>query len=330
MQNPVVVEVLRGGFVESVHRGAGVVCDADGGVLLAFGDVGRAVFARSAVKPIQALPWVESGAADGFTGEELALACASHSGEAKHVATAAAMLAKAGLDERALACGARWPMGAEATRALARAGGAPGPLHNDCSGKHAGFLCLACAQGWTVEGYETAAHSVQRGVKAALEDVCGVRLDDADAALDGCSIPAYALPLKSLAHGFARLATGRGLAPKRGGAARRLLAAMAANPFHVAGTERFDTRAMTLLEGRAVVKTGAEGVYCATIPDAGLGFAVKIDDGATRAAEVAVAALLARFLETAEGFEPLRRPTLTNWRGLSVGELRPAGALADV
>jgi L-asparaginase II len=131
LDNPVVVEVLRGGLVESFHRGSGVVCDADGGVLFAFGDIERAVFPRSAVKPIQALPLVESGAADGFSGEELALACASHSGEAGHVATAAGMLAKAGLDERALACGIQWPMAAAASQALARAGGAPGALHNN-------------------------------------------------------------------------------------------------------------------------------------------------------------------------------------------------------
>ena len=310
------VEAWRGGRVESVHRGAGLVCDADGGVLFAFGDVERAVFPRSAVKPMQALALVESGAADGFSGEALAMACASHSGEAEHVATAAAMLATAGRDERALACGTQT--------------GTAGPLHNNCSGKHAGFVCLACAQGWPVEGYEAAGHPVQRHVKAALEDVCGVRLDDAEAGVDGCSIPAYALPLASLARGFARLATGRGLAPKRAQAARRLLDAMAAHPFHVAGTGRFDTRAMGLLAGRAVAKTGAEGVYCAAIPQAGLGIALKIDDGATRAAEVAVATLLARFVETPPEFDALRRPVLTNWRGMQVGALRAAGALADV
>jgi L-asparaginase II len=330
MENPIVVEVLRGGRIESAHRGAGLVCDADGGVLVAFGDVERAVFPRSAVKPMQALALVESGAADGFSPQELALACASHSGEPAHVAGAAALLAKAGLDERALACGTHWPESATATRALARGQGEPGPLHNNCSGKHAGFLCLACSQNWPVEHYETAAHAVQRSVKAALEDVCGVRLDEADAGVDGCSIPAYALPLNSLARGFARLASGRGLAPRRAEAARRLLAAMAAEPFYVAGTGRFDTRAMSLLEGRAMTKTGAEGVYCAAIPHLGLGIALKIDDGATRAAEVAVAALLARFVETPQGFEALRRPVLKNWRGSTVGGLRPAGALRDV
>ena len=327
MSNPVVVEVWRGDRVESVHRGAGVVCDGNGGVVFAFGDIARPVFPRSAVKPIQALPLVESGAADGFSDKELALACASHSGEPEHVATAAAMLARAGVDEAALACGAHRPLGALAARALARTGGEPGPLHNNCSGKHAGFVCLACAQGLPLAGYETVAHGVQRLVKAALEDVCGERLGDPG--VDGCSIPAYALPLTGLARGFAKLATGNGLASARAAAARRLLGAMAQQPFHVAGTGRFDTQAMTLLQGRAVAKTGAEGVYCAALPDLGYGIAIKIDDGATRAAEVAVAALMDRFLDTPEGFASLVRPRLVNWRGLHVGDLRPAGALAD-
>ena len=321
MSNPIVVEVTRGGLVESAHRGAGIVVDADGGVVLQFGDVGRPVFPRSAVKPIQALPLIESGAAArfGLTPEELALACASHSGEPEHVALAAGMLARAGLDETALACGAHWPTNAEAARAVAR----PSALHNNCSGKHAGFLCVACVVGAPTQGYEDAGHCVQREVKAALEDVCGERLDAAG--LDGCSIPTYAISLTGLARGFARMATGRGLGVQRAAAARRLFGAMAAHPFQVAGTGRFDTRAMTLLGGRAITKTGAEGVYCAALPELGLGLAVKADDGATRAAEAMIAALIGRFLALPED---LARPKLRNWRGAEVGEIRPAGALA--
>jgi L-asparaginase II len=328
-ENPIVVEVLRGGRVESAHRGAGAVVDADGGVVFGFGDVALPVFPRSAVKPIQALPLIESGAADrfGLSDEELALACASHSGEPAHVAGAAAMLAKAGLDETALACGAHWPANAEAARALARAGGAPSALHNNCSGKHAGFLCTACALDLPVSGYETAEHGVQRAVKAALEDVCGEPLDDARRGLDGCSIPTYAISLKNLARGFARMGSGRGLSAGRAAAARRLMSAIVAHPFQVAGSERFDTEAMTALAGRAVAKTGAEGVFCAAAPELGLGFAVKADDGGGRAAEAMIAALLARFLDAPEGFERFTRPKLANWRGFEVGEIRPAGPL---
>ena len=329
--NPVIAEVARGALVESFHRGAGAVVDADGRLVFAFGDVERPVYPRSAVKAIQALPLIECGAADryGLTQEELALACASHSGEPKHVATAAAMLAKAGLNEDALACGAHWPLNAEAARALAREGRTPSALHNNCSGKHAGFLCLACAQGLPAAGYEAPEHAVQRQVKAALEDVCGERLDEARRGVDGCSIPTYAISLRALALGFARMATGRGLGGARAAAAARLFAAIAAHPFHVAGTGRFDTQAMTMLQGRAVTKTGAEGVFCASLPELGLGLAVKADDGASRAAETAIAALIARFLPAAaETLAPFLCARVTNWRGTQVGEARPAGPLA--
>jgi L-asparaginase II len=328
-ENPIVVEATRGGRVESAHRGAGAVVDADGATVFAFGDVERPVFPRSAVKAIQALPLIESGAADRFrlTPQELALACASHSGEPEHVACAAGMLAKAGLGEPALACGAHWPLNAEAARALAREGREPTQLHNNCSGKHAGFLCAACAMGAPADGYEQPGHAVQREIRAALEDVSGERLDDDRRGLDGCSIPTYAISLKGLARGFARMATGRGLAPQRAEAARRLFAAISAYPFLVAGTGRFDMRAMTLLTGRAITKTGAEGVFCAALPELGLGLAIKADDGAARAAEAMIAALISPFLQAPEGFAALARPKLTNWRGREVGEIRPAGPL---
>src|SRR5215210_6853486 len=143
MGNPVLVEVMRGALTESRHRGAVAVVDADGATVLALGDVIRPVYPRSAVKPLQALPLIENGAAEryGFGDEELALACASHGGEAAHVEIAARMLARAGLDESALECGAHWPSHQPSAQALARSGATPSALHNNCSGKHAGFLC---------------------------------------------------------------------------------------------------------------------------------------------------------------------------------------------
>jgi len=334
VSNPVVVEVLRGARVESRHRGAAAVVDADGAVALAFDAIDDPVFPRSAVKALQALPLVESGAADAFgLGEgEIALACASHSGAPEHVATAAAMLAKAGLDVSALACGAHWPLAEDAARALARAGGAPSPLHNNCSGKHAGFLCLACASGWKTTGYERPDHPVQRAARAAIEEVVGAALGEEVCATDGCSIPTYAVPLRNLALGLARLATGRGLAPRRAAAARRILAAVTANPALVAGEGRFDTEVMRLFGARVFVKTGAEGVYCAALPELGLGLAVKVDDGATRAAQATIAALIARFLPLDDDerarFSAFAAPILRNWNGIEVGALRAAGPLA--
>jgi L-asparaginase II len=333
--DPVLVEVMRGDIVESVHRGVVAVAHADGAVRLALGDLDRPVFPRSAVKAIQALPLVESGAADayGFGDRELALACASHDGEPEHIGTARAMLAKAGLDGSALECGAHWPSRMEATLALAREGKVPSALHNNCSGKHSGFLCTCVHLGIDHRGYVAAGHRSQEMVREAMEAVTGARHVADNRAIDGCSIPTYAVPLRSLAHGFARMATGIGLPPQRAAAARRLMAACMAEPFHVDGTEGADTKLMQAAPGRVFVKTGAEGVYCAAVPELGLGIAIKCDDGAGRAAQAIVAALIARLLkadaELADGLMTMSRPPLLNRNGIVVGEVRPTPLLAD-
>ena len=335
MTSPILVEVFRGSRVESEHRGRVAVIDADGNAVLLLGDVARLVFARSAVKPLQALPLVESGAADrfGFADDELALASASHTGEPAHVAVVERMLARAGLDATALACGAHPPIHAPSAQALARSAREPSALHNNCSGKHAGFLCVACAMGADPAGYTDPAHPVQRAVKAALEGIVGVALDDRSCAIDGCSAPTWALPLERLAHGFARFGTGRGLDPHRAEAAARIRAACAARPYLVAGTGRFCTRIMAHFGGRVLVKGGAEGVLCGALPEAGIGVAIKCDDGAARAAEVAMAALISRLLALDDAdraaLAPLVRPALRNWNGIEVGALRPSGLLAQ-
>jgi L-asparaginase II len=332
MSDPVIVEVLRGALVESRHRGAVAVADAEGKMVLAVGDVASPVFPRSAVKALQALPLVESGAAAryGLGDEELALACASHSGEVEHVAGVERMLAKAGLDASALCCGAHWPVYQPAAAALARAG-APSALHNNCSGKHAGFLCVACAMATDPTDYWRPQHPVQRDVRAVLEALTGDGLGAERLAVDGCSVPTWAIPLKNLALAFARFGSGHGLAPERARAAARLRAACAKKPWHVAGTGRFCTDIMQLFGERVFVKTGAEGVYCGALPDRGLGIAIKCDDGAGRAAQVVMAAMIARFLPldaTARtALEPYLRPVLRNWNGIEVGALRPAELL---
>jgi L-asparaginase II len=335
MTNPVLVEVVRGLRVESEHCGRAAVVDADGNAVLRWGDVASPVFPRSAVKPLQALPLVESGAADrfGFGEDELAFASASHAGEPVHVALVERMLARAGLDVAALACGAHPPIHAPSAQALARSGREPSALHNNCSGKHAGFLCVACAMGADPAGYTDAAHPVQRAVKAALEGITGVALDDRSYAIDGCSVPTWPLPLEKLAHGFARFGTGRGLDPLRARAAARIRAACAARPYLVAGTGRFCTRIMEHFGGRVLVKGGAEGVLCGALPEGGLGIAIKCDDGAARAAEVVMAALISRLLTLDDAdraaLAPLVRPTLRNWNGIEVGALRPSDLLAQ-
>jgi L-asparaginase II len=334
MSNPVLVEVTRGNLVESHHRGALAVVDQDGAAVVSLGDVAAPVYPRSAIKALQALVLVEAGGAErfGLGDTELALACASHGGEPAHVATAERMLGAAGLDASALACGTHWPLYQPAAQALARAGGAPSALHNNCSGKHAGFLCAACAMGVDPRNYVAAEHPVQRAVKAALEDLSGAAIPDERRATDGCSVPTWALPLDGLARAFARFATGSGLGAERAAAARRLRAACAAKPWFVAGTGRFCTDIMSHFGERVFVKTGAEGVYCGALPELGYGIAVKCDDGSHRAAEVAIAAVIARLLvlgeEDREFVARFAQPRLHNWNGVLVGGIRPADALA--
>jgi L-asparaginase II len=328
MDNPVLVEVVRGHLVESRHRGSVSVVEAGGATVFSLGDVDRPVFPRSAIKALQALPLVESGIVEqfGLTDEEIALACASHSGEPRHIAAAASMLAKAGRDVSCLECGTHWPMGEAANRALAASGVQPNALTNNCSGKHAGFICLACGEGVDPAGYISSAHRVQQRVRAALEEMTGASHDEDHSGIDGCSIPTYAIPLPAMAFGFARFGTGAGIPDDTAKAAARIRKAVAAHPFMVAGTDRFDTRVMEILGERAFIKVGAEGVYCAALPGLGYGIALKADDGGTRAAEAMMGALLLRYLDLSdqerEAIEALAQPVLRNWNGIEVGRIR--------
>ncbi len=338
--NPVLVEATRGNGIESTHRGAVAIVDADGGVVASLGDIERSIFPRSAVKVLQALPLIASGAADrlGLSDDELAIACASHTGEPSHVRTVAAMLAKAGLDADALECGAHWPSLDTAARGLAALGHTPTALHNNCSGKHAGFMCLACAlHGGSglrnhVRGYVQAEHPLMREVAAALQACTGTDLARAPRGIDGCSIPTWAIPLRHLALAFARVGTGIGLGADHARAASRLRAAVAGAPFMVAGTDRFDTRVMERLGARVFCKVGAEGVYCAALPEPGLGVAIKIDDGNTaRACEVAMAAVIEGHVRLGEAdavfMRSLSAVTLRNWNGIEVARLDATPAL---
>src|SRR5262245_11678746 len=333
MANPVLIEVLRGAVVESRHRGAIAIVDADGVSAFVCGDVDRPVFPRSSVKALQALRLIETGAADryGLTDHELALACASHGGEPGHVATAQMMPPRSGFAAAALGGAAHPPMHAPSVSALYRAGEEPTALHNNCSGKHSGFLCLACMLGADPRGYIEPDHPVQREVKATIEGITGTSIPETRRAVDGCSVPTWAVPLKHLALGFARFGTGNSLAPERAKAAARLRAACAAHSWYVAGSGRFCTEVMQRLGARAFVKVGAEGVYLGTLPERGLGLAVKCDDGGARAAEVVMAALILRFAALSKdeqaALDHLVRPTLRNWNGIAIGKLRPPDAL---
>ena len=328
--NPILVEVTRGSLVESCHRGAVAIADADGRVLLGVGDIERPVYPRSAVKAMQALPLIESGAADAFRlgDKELAIACASHSGEEAHIDAVRSLLAKAGLDESQLACGAHWPIGERASRELMRAGKSPTAIHNNCSGKHAGMLATAVHRGLDPVGYERLDHAVQTEIRRILSETCGVALEEEAIGIDGCSVPTFALPLAAVATGFARLASGRGLAPARAKAARRLMDACFAVPDLVAGDGRFDTIVMRGLGDLAFAKGGAEGVHCAALPALGIGIAVKVDDGTKRGAEMVLAVLLAKLVANADQVLASQLAgEMRTWRGVRVGVVEPAPAL---
>jgi L-asparaginase II len=330
LSNPILVEVVRGKLVESHHRGAVSVVGANGSSVISLGDVGAAVFPRSAIKVLQAIPLIESGTADayGYGDKELALACSSHGGEARHVAVARAMLERAGLNGEALECGAHPPAEEEAARELIRTGKRPVALHNNCSGKHSGMLATARHLGEEHAGYVRPDHPVQRRVASVIGKLTDAEPTPDICAIDGCSVPTWALPLQAWARAFARLASGRGASAAHLEAGARLLNAAMAEPAMVAGEKRFCTEVMEAMGPVAFVKTGAEGVFCAAVPKLGYGIALKIDDGGTRASESTMAALLARLLpEKAAALEPWLRKPMINVAGLTVGEVRASGDL---
>lgn len=329
-KNPLTIEMTRGSMVESRHQGHAVVMDSGGRRVHAWGDGARLVYPRSSIKPLQALVLVETGAADAFrlTDTELALASASHSGCPEHTEAVARWLERVGLSPGDLECGAHEPMDADAARALAAAGEAPGPLHNNCSGKHTGFLTTAKHLGEATAGYSGPNHPVQQRMAALLAAMGDCDLSHAPTGTDGCGIPVTGLPLASMALALARMADPEGLPPERQAAAKRIIGAMMAKPHFVAGPGRFDTLAIEAGNNTFAVKGGAEGMYGAILPGLGLGIALKIDDGAKRASEVAMAAIL-EFLgpwdEAAKtAMAAFLEAPVTNARGDTVGAVRMA------
>ncbi len=329
MTNPILIEVTRGPLVESWHRGAVAVAAPSGALALSLGDVSRPVYPRSAVKALQALPLIESGAADRFEfgPAEIALACGSHAGTERHTHLAAAMLARAGLATDDLCCGAHMPLGSSAANALIAAGRSPSQLHNNCSGKHAGMLATAVHLGEPTEGYCEVDHPVQKRVHEALADITGMPLGADVRGIDGCSVPNWAMPLSVMARAFARLVTGEGMSPQRRAAVARILDACWEYPDMVAGKSRADTVVMRALPRRVFMKTGAEGVYCGAFPELGLGFALKLDDGAKRAAAGAATALVESVYPAARGLMPVG--AIKTWHGVEVGEVRSSALFED-
>ncbi|MEM8792382.1 MAG: asparaginase [Pseudomonadota bacterium] len=291
----VLAEIWRGSVLESVHRGMAVVCRADGEVVAAWGDPARRILPRSSCKMIQALPLVESGVAErmGLSDRHLALACASHQGAEVHTTLARQWLQEIGLAETDLRCGPQIPNDAAARQVLREAGEQPDQTHNNCSGKHCGFLTMGKALGAGAE-YLEVDHPVQQGVRQVTMELAEEEVEEF--AIDGCSAPNFVLSLKGFAQSLAKFAAAEeALSGARAAAAIELRQAMASHPVLVAGEKRACTALIRAAKGGAVVKTGAEGVFGAILPEQGLGIAIKCDDGFSRGSETAMAALLAQF-----------------------------------
>lgn len=333
--NPVLAEVTRGSVVESLHRGTAAVAGPGGEVIAAWGDVDAPHYPRSAIKPLQAIPFVASGAADAFSlgNEEIAISAASHMAGRRHVAVVRDWLSRLGLSEADLVCGAIEPGDREEAAALIKAGEKPTRAYNNCSGKHAGFLTTSLHMGLPASAYADAKGEEQRTVRHLLSDLSDFDLGRVEPAADGCGIPTLPMPIAGLARACARMADPDSLKPDHGEAAKRIIAAMAAEPELVRGPGEFDTVAIAAGNGAFVTKVGAEGVSAGIVPAKGIGIAVKIDDGGRRAADVVMANILDAIgvldRNARNALAPWLVEPVLNTLGNRVGEIRISEEFRD-
>jgi L-asparaginase II len=326
-----VVTVRRGSIAESRHRVQAVVCDAAGTRRAATAQPELVTTFRSAAKPFQLLPLVERGHSERWQldDEHLAVMTASHTGSADHIRLVTEILDRLGLDDRALACGYHEPLDPDSRRMLRADPSRESPLFNNCSGKHAGMLCLARSEGWPVEEYWRAGHPVQRLMRDTIADVCGVASESLQVAIDGCSVSVFGLPLPGMARAYARLASAReDAADPRGRSLARIRLAMQRFPRATGGEGRLSTRLMELAGSSLVAKGGAEGLECVGCPGPGWGVALKVEDGNDRAVGPALLALLGALdlvdASLAARLGDVSRPVLRNHAGLEVGAIEAA------
>jgi L-asparaginase II len=321
------VVATRGTDIESRHRVHAAVVGPDDSLVAGARDCRLVSSWRSCGKPFQVMPLLESGGFDELRwgDDELALACASHGGEPEHVALAGRMLNDIGLEEGDLACGPHDPLSTRGMKLLRESGARITRLHNNCSGKHAAMLARAHTAGWHTYGYERREHPVQRCCLQAVAAWSGLAESDVGQAVDGCGVVAFAIPLENMARAWSRLAR----AVRDGDALpSRIVHAMRTRPFLIGGTDRFDSVLIEETRGRVIAKVGAEGVHSVGIPEQGIGFAVKVDDGAQRAQFPAVIRML-QSLDALPAALPPRleeyaRRAVRNTRGEVVGEIRLA------
>jgi len=317
------VELWRGGRLESAHLGHAVVMDGSGQIVKSWGNPDHVTYPRSSAKILQALPMVESGIADqmGLTQAQLALSCASHSGAAIHTAPAQSWLQDLGFTNDDLICGPQWPADTPARDNLIKSDSAPCRYHNNCSGKHCGFLTMVKANKWAAD-YTSIDHPLQKAIKQVFDDL--TEETSPGWGIDGCSAPNHATSIRGMARAMATIAAAND-STTRGAAMVRLREATMTHPELVANEDRACTHLMRASKGRISVKTGAEGYFIAIVPEKKLGIALKIMDGATRASECAMAAILCD-LGVLDPNDPLvaryRNPTLKNFSGLVTGDMR--------
>jgi len=320
------IEIWRAGFLECQHRGHAVICDAAGNIIASWGDPDQVILPRSSSKMLQALPLIETGAAAAFglETEQLALSCASHSSAAIHTDRVETWLGNLGLSDDDFRCGSHQPKDETARHALRDNGQKPCQMHNNCSGKHSGFLTVNKHIGGHPD-YVEVDHPLQKAVKDAFEEMTG--LDTPGYGIDGCNAPNFATTVTGLARAMARMANPAGLGSAREAAARALVSAMCEHPLLVAGEGRACSELMAAMDGKVAIKTGAEGVYVAILPEQGLGVALKIEDGATRGSEAAMAAILVR-LGVLSPDHPMTKkrlnPQILNCLEVNTGVIQPA------
>ncbi len=331
---PIAVEVTRGSMVESIHRVIAAVVDRHGKPVLSWGDIDRPIYPRSAIKPLQALAVIETGAADAFnlSADEIALCCASHRGEPMHVTRVVTWLHRLGLSVDDLSCGPQMPNHLPSARALIMANEDPGRVHNNCSGKHAGMLTTARHTGAAINGYAAPEHPIQKRLIADVGAMGGVDLSNTARGIDGCGIPVFGMPLAAVARAMANLADPVDQATDRQAAAKRIIAACAAHPLMLSGSASFNSTVLAETAERALLKGGAEGVYTAAVPGLGLGICVKADDGASRAASVALGAILCHLGvldEAAQArLQTHLKPEISNWAGSHIGVIQASENLS--
>ena len=332
---PVAARILRGGRLESAHRAFAAAVDSEGRVLARLGDPRHGVFIRSAGKPFQALPLLEAGGERAFKlgNDDIALMCASHGGEPRHVRVARRLLRRGGFSERHLACGVQWPMNEDCARRLSERRKRPTELHNNCSGKHAGLLLACRIYGYPARGYFEPDHPIQREVVKRVSRLCGVPADEIPIAVDGCNLPVFFLPLSALAAGYASLFRDElpGESAAAGSGRRRVVEAMTASPDMVAGLGRFTSDFLRAGRGAWIGKEGAEGVYAVGVRGSertagkAMGLALKIEDGSVRSRDAVTVAILERLgLLPARALAQLSnwaQPVVRNARGRVVGSI---------